>query len=49
MLAWVDGTRETIAFAIADYFDTPGRHFVAEGSRRFQIDWVPGQLDESFS
>ena len=46
VLRWVNGTRKPITVSITDNFDTPGWHLVPKWSRRFEINGIPGELDE---
>lgn len=47
VLLGIDLARETVApVAFTRYFHAPGGHVVAEGGCGFQIDRVPGKLDE---
>lgn len=42
----VDGAWKTVAMSVAFDLDAPGGHLVAECRCRFQINGVPGKLDE---
>lgn len=47
MLRRIDGAGKAVAATtFADDLDAPGRHLVAEGCGRFEIDWIPCQLHE---
>lgn len=46
MLGGINRTRKTVAIAVTNNLDAPGRHLIPERSRRFKVDRVPGKLDE---
>lgn len=46
VLRWVNGTRKPIALSITHNLDPPRWHLVPKWSRRFEVNGIPGELDE---
>ena len=49
MFAGINGARQPVAVAVADYLHSPRWHLVTKWSGRLKVDWVPGEFDKGFT